>query len=66
MSSGRRYTLKSWWNKVLAVSITVGKPFMGINLHDLKNLSMITSIVVSPLELGRLMMKSINRWDHAL
>lgn len=41
---------------MLAVSIAVGKPFMGINLHDLKNLSVITSIVVNPLELGRSVM----------
>ncbi len=64
ISSGRPYTLKTWWNRAWAVSMAVGSPLNGIKRQDLEKRSIMTSMVVKWLEGGRSVTKSMDRWVH--
>ena len=52
MSSGSPKFRKTWMKRASAVSVAVGTPLMGINLHAFKKRSTTTRILVYPLEGG--------------
>lgn len=61
MSSGMPYTLNTWWNKALEVCMVVSSFFRDMRQHALENQLVTARMVVYPLELGRLVMKSTVR-----
>lgn len=44
--------------------MAVGRPFRGTKRQDLEKWSIMTSIAVKPLESGRSVTKSMERWDQ--
>ncbi len=62
--SGMPKVRKIWWKRASTVSRAVDKPWRGINLQALENLSTATRIQENPSELGRSVMKLTPTWDH--